>query len=423
MAFDEFEYVVVGNEPAGLWLLSALEKAHRQFGEQPKAAWICLGNEPAPVALPSKLGKAFDVDGVDHWSVELLTPERSIEWNAKTLASMFPELPAIDTAREVLDSLTSPSVPEMTAVRNAIAKKPELIGFAQGVWKSVGRTQQQLPEAAVHYSRFLTELQWWSPEKSLSTSVERVLLDPRENAMEAFKPRKADGASIRFRNFGEVTSRRWIWNLDMRTLMTLASKCPELVTLLNLQWAPARLSALYPLQLTVAPEAIPAPVPPISLLYDSELIPDPQTEIWPLTLRSVGESKQLTVWANAPGLVSTDAVLDRFRVGVRRVNQLFPFLAERLRQYSVPLTIDTCFDEAQRRAVADRLQDSSFELYEQTSFYTETRSPALMLLVPYLGCNLPYPIGTLSAARRIVSSLFAKRKKPVASASASTASA
>ncbi len=418
MAFDEFGCVVLGNEPAGLWLLSELERQYAAVGEEARLGWVSLGGDPAPVCLPTELGKSFGVSPTATWSTEILTPRMNIPWTAKSVSDRFPELPAADMSlnanRDLAAALAQPTAPELAAIRTAIAKHPQLIGHAQGLWKAFGRTQHVLPESAVHYARFLTQLQWWSPEKDLSPQIQRRNLSTA-NGMESFKVRKPEGVSISFRDFGEITSRKWILNLDLRSLLTLCAQCPEFLQQLNLHWEPATLQALYPLRLRVEADAIPAPMPPMAVAFDTDLIPDPATEIWPMTLRNSAELRELTVWASAPGLVSLEAISERFREGLRRAQEIFPFLSRKLIQISMPLGMDSCFGEDERRSVCDALQESSMEVYHQTSFYTDTRATSISLLLPYLGCHLPYPIGNLLAARKIAAAMVPKRKRPPAS--------
>ncbi len=414
MAFDEFRCVVVGNEPAGLWLLSELERQFQAVGEDAKLGWVSLGGDPPPVSLPSALASSFGIAPSASWSTEILTPRMNIPWTAETLGALFPELPLgdfRDGGRDPIAALLQPTALELAAVRAAIVRQPQLIGYAQGLWKAFGRTQQVLPEAAVHYARFLTQLQWWSPEKDLSSNIQRMDLSTA-NAMEKFKIRKPEGVSVSFKDFGEITSQKWILNLDLRSLLTVCTQCPEFLRLLNLHWEPATLQALYPLRILTEAGAIPAPMPPMAIAFDNDLIPDPGTEIWPMTLRAADENRELTVWASAPGLVSLEAVSDGFRQGLNRAERVFPFLSQSLLQLSMPLGMESCFEESERRAACDALQESSVEIYSQTSFYTDTRTRSVSLLLPYLGCHLPHPIGNLLAARNIVSTVVPKKKRP-----------
>jgi hypothetical protein len=411
VAFDEFRCVVVGNEPAGLWLLAQMEKAYLERGEEPRLGWISLGVDPAPVAIASSLGAGFGIAPGAAWSAEIVTPRQALPWTREKVAATFPMLPPLDSTRDPIESLTHPTSIELTAIRAAIAKNPELIGHAQGLWKALGRTQLMLPETVVHYSRFLTQLQWWSPERDLSPQIARITLDPTQNTLETFAFRRNGGFAMNFRQYGEVSSTRWIFNSDLRTLMHLVGRQRQFVSMLNLNTDPSTLQALYPLRLQVEADAIPSPVSPLTLYFDTELIPDPQTEIWPLTLRSQAPLRELTVWASAPGMVSLEAVLEALGGGLQRVQKLFPFLSQKLVQLSVPLGMETCFEVEQRRAVADQLCLDSQEQYRATGFYTATRNAALSLLLPYMGCHLPYPIGGLVTARKLLAEIVPKKKK------------
>ncbi len=412
MAFDEFRLLVIGNEPAGLWLLDALSKIEPAPGEPSRLGWLCLDEAPSPVCFPSALAPAFNISPGATWSAELLLPKQSVTWNQKTADKWFSSLPPGDPAkpRDALTEMMAPTAAQMQAIRSIIAADPDVIGLAQGLWKALGRTQKQMPETVVHQSRFLTAMQWWSPERELPANVEKVSLSCDANPLTAFKSRKSEGLSFHFKDHGEITARRCVLNLDLRSLFSLCGNQPDFLSLLNLEWEPASLRAMYPLRLLVESDAIPSPVSPLTLFYDTDLIPDPMTEIWPITLGPANSLRELTLWANAPGLVSVEAVLDEFRKGMKRVHRLFPFINQKIHQMSVPLGMDSCYSEESRRKAGTLLERQSTELYHHTGFYTETRTPAIQLLLPYLGCNLPYPVGALVLAKKLLSTFMQKRK-------------
>ena len=320
----------------------------------------------------------------------------------------------MEKARDPLECLIAPSPQDRQAIEKAIAVRPDLIGFGRGLWKALGRTQNVSPQNAVHFLRFFTELQWWNPVQELPASVERLQLSATENRLESFESLRGGAVALQFKDLPRVSSKRWVMNLSQRSLFELVGKKPEFLKMLNVHWEPAALQALYPLRLTTEAAAIPVPVPALTLCFDTEMVPEPATQVWPLTLKHAPQGRELTLWTTAPALVSLEAVLDTFRVGMQRVHSLFPFLSSRLLQTSVALGMESCFSEEQRRQVADRLQSDSVEVYSQTGFYTETRHSAVSLLLPHMGCHLPYPVGSVLAARKMLQTLVPKKKKAAA---------
>ena len=160
-------------------------------------------------------------------------------------------------------------------MRTAIAKHPDILSYAQGLWKALGRSQQMQPETVVHYCRYLTQLQWWSAERGLGKQIQRIALNPTQNPLESFSSGRAGRFSMQFRQYGEVSSTLWIFNLDVRCLHVLAAQQRQLSSLLNLNVDPSRLQALYPLRLQVEAEAIPSPVSPLTLAFDTPPYPGP----------------------------------------------------------------------------------------------------------------------------------------------------
>jgi hypothetical protein len=412
VAFDDFHCVVVGNEPAGFWLLSELDRAFREQGEIPRLGWVPLFPGPVAQLLPSAVVSTLQGALSSGSSAELVTPSESISWNKRALREQGLELLSQPpTLRSGLEGFTSPTPADLTAIREALSRCPDLLSVAQALWKITGRAQQHAPEALVHYARFCTAFEWWEPQNTLPLSVERFEW-PAPAEIESFRSTREGVVAIEFTGGNKILSKQWVFSCDNRALAGLCSPCPSFFSLLNVEWQPSALRALYPLHLLVENAAIPAPVSDLTFYFDSDTIPDPDTEIWPLTKKNRGEHQELTLWVDAPGWVSLEAVLETFRKGMARVNRLFPFLAERLLEVSVPLGMDSCHSVEYRRQVADELQFRSIEKYRFTGFRTDTRSTSLQLLMPHLGCHLPYPLGTIQAARSLVPTLLGKKKKP-----------
>src|SRR4051812_34151963 len=96
MATADFDCVVLGNEPAGLWLLDALDKQQNL-----KLGWA-REQEPhsdflmRKLAVPTPVARAFGLSTEPAWNPELIFPGRSFEWNQEKLKSLCPELALID---------------------------------------------------------------------------------------------------------------------------------------------------------------------------------------------------------------------------------------------------------------------------------------------------------------------------------------
>ena len=170
--------------------------------------------------------------------------------------------------------------------------------------------------------------------------------------------------------------------------------------------------ALYPLRLRVENSGLPCAVRPLTIYFDTDDIPEIESESWPLQVlpgTAPGE-KEVVLWVPAPREPSLDTLLESFRSGMRRLNHLFPFLHRTLLGISVPLEMESCFLEEERAQALEQLEQSALELYDLTSFSTQTRSPCLTHLFPFLYCHLPYPLGPLCAARKLLEQMVGKKR-------------
>lgn len=94
MALDEFQCVVLGDEPAGLWILRRL----RELAPEARLGWVSYEQIPPPVCVPVSLARPFRLKELGpSWSAEIVTPSRTLPWSAEALRAAFPELPPIST--------------------------------------------------------------------------------------------------------------------------------------------------------------------------------------------------------------------------------------------------------------------------------------------------------------------------------------
>jgi hypothetical protein len=182
----------------------------------------------------------------------------------------------------------------------------------------------------------------------------------------------------------------------------------ELESLDKLHLAP---ESRYPLDLHLEPEALPCPVRPVSILLDSETIPDLLREAWPFQWRSSGLEKQLRLWVSAPSGASLEYLLDGFSEGMRRLERIFPFLPEHTLSIRPSLGMEECGSEASRTASLKRLEREAIERHRFSSLRTETRNPGVSLLLSSLHCHLPYPLGPLLGAKRSLEEITVRTQR------------
>ncbi|MBY0370012.1 hypothetical protein K2X33_04950 [bacterium] len=419
MAFDEFRCAVVGNEPAGLWMLSALRKALEERGESGSFAWVSSAQPQQSLLFPSALAQSFGLPAGVSFSPEILSPDNSLRWTDECVAR-FVTVPAAPKEQTALDAFLRPAKEAKQAMACALTAHPQWLAYAQGLWKGLGRSSRLSAETLVHYSRYFTQLQSWNPYAAHVSDLHSFAFNEFENPVESFSVQN-QRLTLRFRDQTEITSRHWIFNLDSRSLKSLLAGCPGLAQALGIGRDPLTYHALYPFEIDARPETVPAPVLPWSVYFDHTLIPDPMSEIWPFSLETDAQHKRLTFWATAPAEAGLEAISEQGSQALARAYRLFPFLEKGLVALPYALGMDTCHTPEQRRATSDFLQCRSREVYTHTALRSETRTPLASWLSPQIGCHLPYPIGPLLEAKAIVAKLVGRKKPlPLESASVNT---
>lgn len=410
MAFENFHCVVVGNEPAGLWLLASLDKALRAVGEEPRLGWLSLETPVEATAFPTAASPWFGITANAPWACEIVTPRETFTWSAKELETRFGNyLPPFENS---LESLLSPSARDKAAIVECIRRHPELVGMSQALWTFFGRSTRLNVETLVHFSRLFVNLHWWQADKDLPSTVQRTFFSAAENVVEKVSRKGPDCVAIDFRGLGVLESQHWVFNLDARATRSLSRRSEAFHSLLGRGPEFEKFRALYPFTLRVETDAIPPAAAPLNFLLDSDSLPDPATEVWPITLGASADLRELTLWAESGADTSIEACVDGFQKALRRLHHLFPFLELKTVGTSFSLGMASCASDAERSRVTDLLIGTSHEVYPLTTSSTQTRLPRVHSLSPQLGCHLPYPVGPLLKAKELQKEIIGRKKKP-----------
>jgi hypothetical protein len=255
-----------------------------------------------------------------------------------------------------------------------------------------------------------TELAWWEPAKGMSADIQRYTVSPRENIIEEFRDLGKAGLSLRLQGSVGFVTKTLIVSTRWHRLAALSRVNDDLFRAMNIGGELRSDRALCGLRLRVEPQGIPCTVRPLTVLFDTDDIPDVDTEAWPVTLKPAGQERELALWASVNRHLSLDEVLDQFRHGMARLGRTFPFLKQSLVSLSVPLSMDTCFDDEARTRSLDTVENALIENYDYTSLQTQTRLPSLHALLPSNGCHFPFPIGPLHAAKRVLTDIVGKKR-------------
>ena len=446
---EEFHYVILGDEPAGLWLARRIweeamkppmgvsnshqnpsapsEPREARQVPAPKIAVIHWTDLARPTLFPAPLAKRFQLPSPSAtWSAEILTPSRALTWNASHLNRLFPDLAPIweglqdlftneGTGTPLGVAALRPTPAQSQVLRHAIKRSPELATYASGIWKAVGRSRALAPESILWGSLFATELCDWDPYLELPKEISRISLMAKNNVLQSAKKLPTGQVLLEFEGQPAIATDQLFLNVSLRRLALLSGGTPDLWDVLPVDDSLLTFEATYPLQLRVENSGLPCPLQPLTILFDTDEIPDLEREVWSLRYQALSDAKQLTLWAEAPREISLDAVLESFREGMAKLNRLFPYLSRSLQQISPALSMETCFEDSQRIETLTTLDSLAIESYRSSALRTDTRWSGVLSLSPFLHCHLPYPLGPLLEAQRELQQIqrrYEKLRKP-----------
>ena len=410
MPLDEFECLVIGNDAAGLWLLTKLYQAYEARNESPmpRMAWVDLGASPRVSFLPVPIAENFGIKTTEKpWSAEMIVPGGSFLWDQASLVEKFPHL-QFDKLRA---GLFTPGLQQFTLAHQAIKSYPELLDYAGGLWKIFGRARSPQPETVLLGALACTELVHWNPIADIPAAIQKIEVTSQTTPIEEFRVLKHGIISVKFKDAAPILAKKVIFNAPLWQLAEIFQGHDNFFHLLNIDHTLVSKRAHYAFKITAEKAAIPCTLKPLSLLFDVEEIPDVETEVWPFYYSETETAKELTLWATGPREISLEALQDRFRGAVGRMNRLFPFLNSSILQFQVPLGPETCHSSETRREIETHLERHAIETYEQSWLNARTRVKHCFVLGPFLNCHLPYPWGQLELAQKLLKEILMKPKR------------
>ena len=172
-----------------------------------RIAWISFSDSPERVSCSSRCGAPFGLSVGDPWSPELVTPRRSLPWEESSLTHLYPDWPARCLDPNPIQSLFEPRSQQLAASRHLLRAHPELLSYASGLWKFLGRTSHLQPEMLVLGSLLATELTWWDAASEVPPEITRIQLSPKKNPIDTVKMLRQEGIAIDFQDHGSIVSR------------------------------------------------------------------------------------------------------------------------------------------------------------------------------------------------------------------------
>jgi hypothetical protein len=419
VALEEFDCVVLGDEPAGLWVLNQLGR----LGVSGPIAWITFGAASRGTAVPTRLASHFQLTIGDPWSLEIYSPHETLLWDSKTLESRFPGLHLNEFQFISPKGAITPSRRDLEKLTQLIARYPELYTYSAGIWKFIGRTEQMHTQSMVWGALMCTEMATWHPAAEVATGVvRRILPFDSKDCVEKLSKVKGNGLLLKMRDQEPLLTKKLILNTSLGNLVTISEKSADLIRFLNVDELEVNRKigspmALYPLKLKVKSQAIPAPVRPLTFYFETSDIPDVQEEVWPIQRLDLADGHcELVVWVSALKEISLEALAEKFCGAMKRLHRLFPFLASALLEIDGPLSVECGVSDERRSALQTKLELSAIELYGRTGLDTRTRLKNVSVLSPFIHCELPYPLGPLQQAQKVLTDLFVGKSAPVPAA-------
>jgi len=409
-SLEEFDCVVIGDEPAGLWLLEKLSTRWLSTPtgpRKPKLAWISLASVP-DCSLPTQACKPFAIHSSDKWSPEIVTKKESFVWNVETLVKRFPKASIEKIIPESFDMIYHGS--QLREASNALKAYPELLGISQGLTRFFTRSESLGPESAILASLLCTEFTQWNPSKGISKFAKCYDFNGKDTPVEKVYFSQNARIAVQLSSREALLAEHVIFNSDFRSLMPIIKSSPDLQRSIDLGSLTLSEDALFELPMKVESNGLPQIIPRMNLFLDTLEIPEPKSEIWPFSLKVGEDSSVLSLWSQNKKSVHLESILESLKAGYQRMNWLFPFLSDHLLSLTVPMDLESCSQEDSRTELINYLETNSIEKYRLAKKDANTRHPQISLLTPNLQCFYPYPCGPLMVAKDLLKQLVQKKK-------------
>jgi hypothetical protein len=413
---QQYDLIVVGNEPAGLWLmrrwLMAAKSAHLLT---PRLLWIRLG-KCEPVAIPTPIARAFGIEGSSPWSAQIVTPQRTLSWDPATIQELFPHLPR-DLKNRFSKGDWAPRSQEKASLHYTLRAQPELLTWATGLWRAVGRAENVSAETAVWAALLAHSFVWWNAEEALSTKkIEKITIDPSkkpgETPLQLSFPRGGPPIVAEIFQLGQqlrkVSAKKWLWNSTWRQMQWLTTADEQATAATSF---PVSRFVEFPFEVLADTEGVRSGTSPLTLYFDTEEIPEERSEIWPIFLYDEDSKKKLQVQVSCNYSLSLETVAEQSREALKRLRTLFPMLLRHERSVFPPLAVETCLCEESRMKTLQSLEWSSRETFRYSRIDTRTKVKNLFALSPSYRCFLPYPLGPLQGAKEMLREWIGRKNR------------
>jgi hypothetical protein len=416
----QFDLLVLGNEPAGLWLIREFEKIYpkeraiKQTGKENAAlGWINIGHPTEDFPLAKSTAAQFGIETHNLFSVEMASANHLFKWAPEKLFSSYAKIPR-SMEQQIYESTLPPDSKMRQTLQAALKYHPELLTYAQALWKQIGRSRKATPEMMVWGALQAVEIFQWDPQsliascKNLHTfhlsKTDRVIsieqIPNPENKGTLYKIAISNGLSL--------ITKTIVINSNVKQLrQTLRDN--EFISWLAIPEDLLSPFSHFPIRLEFDGYHLPKNIKPLTFFMDEEILPEPDLEIWPMTLSKGNSHPGVILWATDRAEFSYEGICKSFGKALNRFQNHFPEALKALKTLSVSLGLESCYSDQDRAQAINEIESSGIELYDLSLLHVRTRKRGIYSLLPALRCNLPYPLGTLSGAREILNELFSRK--------------
>lgn len=374
-----FDYLVVGNEPQGLWFLTRLTHAYQKAKAPLKLGWLKSEQIIEKLPFPRALSNQFAIKTEGHWNIELISKEKHFIWSKESVQKKFPELFKAPITAEVL------------------YKYDDLYAYALGLWQVFGRSLSIHPTTLLKNALQCLELADWDPLNDLPDSVEQLSLGAGNTAKldefkKTFKITLLDGTSL--------TTENLILNSSIQSNISLIRNQPlREKALLNKNTLHSK--ALYPIYLQAPSIAINEALKPLTLYFESLNLPNPDTEIFPIFKYPTEDQIKLKTLISSYKNFSSASLKTDVEKNLKVLHHLFPFLSEYL-ESCTPYYAHDCLPEDKRTAVLQYFEENRIEKYRMSYSHFVTKHKRIYNIGSDRGSENIYPLGALGVTRNLI---------------------
>ncbi len=378
MLFEEYDYVFIGNEPAGLILLNRLSSFS-------KVCWLKESTVIKDICLPLDFAKKYGLAYDSNLHFELLTENKNIIWSQSEIESNF---------------VTSFYHKENSKNSN-LSKDRKLFFLSLGIWKYIGRSYNMSQNSLCNWALKYSTLCFHKPD--ISSSIQIIeLFDSKLNIK---KHKKL--FIIKIANGNTVICKKIIINMPLGAI----SKFFEFSRIDTDIFPKDEIYSSYsifPLTLKIEKGILPYKRRTIAIIFRSK-IPNWNLDILPIEFDPDKSFDNLILFISVPKEIFPHYYIKRFVDSWELLKKTFPPIESHLIQSPIPFEIPYFLKNNDK--FCNFFSKYTLERYKVSSLEFRTKIPNFYKITPDYYCHFPYPIGILESFDKFYDEILLKEHK------------